>query len=800
MAKTQTKTKTKSKAKTKTKAKTKSNKTLVVVESPAKAKTINKYLGRNYIVEASVGHIKDLVKFRLGVDVENDFQPKYVTIRGKADVIKKLKSLAKESKDVLIATDPDREGEAIAWHLAEEVAKTNEDVKRVIFNEITKTGIKKGLEDKKLINNDLFMSQQARRVLDRLIGYKVSPFLSRAMLEKTSQSLSAGRVQSVALRLICEREHEIDIFKPIEYWSIAGNFLYDDQNIIKTRLVAFDGNNIKNPEGSAFSEDKLEQSKINNNLKNLHYIKNEDQAKDLLKRIKDQDYSINSIAKKTVRRKPQAPFTTSLLQQDASRRLGFSNKKTMMIAQKLYEGVSIGSKGAVGLITYMRTDSVRVSPEAEQSAREHISDSYGKNYIPSKPPVYSSKSSNIQDAHEAIRPTSMELKPGEVRNHLSKDEALLYELIYNRFIASQMKPAELEQTTISIKSDDFEFRASGSVMIFDGFLRVYADYVDDSKKKDSNSLLPGGLKENQEMKLDKAIKNQSFTKAPPRFTEASLVKELDEIGIGRPSTYSQIISTLLDRDYVDLVKKSFTPTELGKDVNVILIKHFPDLFNVDFTAEMEKELDIIAEGGKTYESVIKNFYSPFTKSLEHAEKNADFPEIPCPKCGAPMVIRVSRRGRFMGCSRYPDCTGTQPLPKSDKEKKEPVKAEGEICEKCGGQMYIREGRYGRFLGCENYPECKNIKPLSTGIKCPKCENGTLVEKFSPKSRKKFWGCSAYPDCDQISKYEPVKRDCPSCGNHYIEIRFKKVSDGYEKYLACPKCKEKFDYDLDDSEK
>ena len=837
-------------------------KTLVIVESPAKAKTINRYLGRKYIVKASVGHIKDLATFKLSVDVENNFQPKYVTIRGKGEILKEIRKLSKTSKAVLIATDPDREGEAIAWHLAEEVKKYNDDVKRVIFTEITKTGVKKGLNEPSNIDEKLFMSQQARRVMDRLIGFQVSPFLSRAMIFKTSKALSAGRVQSVALRIICKRDKLIKNFVPIEYWNITANFSINS-NIFTARLISFDGKNIKNPEGSAKGLNNEEQTKIDKKLAKTNYLSSEKEALDLLNRIKKEEYFVNDINKKSVIRKPYAPFTTSSLQQEAARRLGFTNKKTMSLAQKLYEGVSINKEGAVGLITYMRTDSVRISSESQSAAGTYISQKYGANYIPETPPVYFSKSKNVQDAHEAIRPTILDYTPEEIRNSLDKDLSSLYELIYNRFIASQMKPAVYDKTTINIKDGDFLFRTTGSILVFDGFLAAYHD-INENEENGSNGngkngkdsfndkLLPNGLAEGVKLPLEEAKSIKSQTKALAKYNSASLVKELDEKGIGRPSTYATIISTLLDRDYIIMEKKAFSPTELGIDVNEVLVKNFPDLINVEFTAQMETELDLVANGDKTYVEMLKNFYQPFSKSLKHAEEHGDIPEINCEKCGAPMVIKVSRHGRFLGCSNYPECKFTKPLPKigekNQKEpviaegvfcdkcgspmyireskygkfygcskypkckftkplprvgnqvKKEPVLAEGVFCDKCGSPMYIRENKYGKFYGCSKYPKCDGIKPFSTGISCPKCKEGEVVERFSPKSKKKFYACSRYPDCDYISKYEPVNQKCISCGHDYLEARFKKVDGEWVKYLKCPECNESFDLPEEKEEK
>lgn len=778
-----------------------SEKTLIIVESPAKAKTINKYLGRNYRVEASVGHIKDLTKFKLGVDIENGFAPKYLTIKGKAEVIKRLKKSAEEVNSVLIATDPDREGEAIAWHIAEEVKTKNKNIKRVLFNEITKSGVKKGIEDPRDIDYNLFMSQQARRVLDRIIGYQVSPFLSRALIDQTSQSLSAGRVQSVALRLICERERIIQAFKPIEYWSVVAEFENEESKQFKARLAAIKGEPLKNPEGSAEGSNPQDSQEIARKLRNLNYIKNKDEVSSIIEKICKESFEISNISKKQIKRKPLPPFTTSLLQQEASRRLGFSNKKTMTIAQKLYEGAVIGEQGSVGLITYMRTDSMRISPEAQNAARAHIAANFGKNYLPDSIPVYASKSANTQDAHEAVRPTTIEITPKEAKKYLSKDEALLYELIFNRFLASQMTSALIDQTSVEIEGGDFLFRATGSVIAFKGFLIVYDDIADENQKngngKDQSGNLPDGLLTGQNLKTLNVEPQQSFTKPPARFNEASLVKELDELGIGRPSTYAQIVSTIVEREYVTLAKKVFQPTELGFKVNDILVKHFPDLFNVDFTAKLENELDTIAEGAKEYVGVLTEFYEPFSISLSKAESKADLPEIACDKCGSPMVIKVSRRGRFLGCSRYPDCTGTKPLPKGglDKEneaKAEPVIAEGVACDICGKPMFIRESKFGKFYGCTDYPKCKGIKPISSGVACPKCKDGVIVERYSPKAKKKFFGCSAYPKCDYLTNYEPVAQQCPACSHPYLEVRYKKVNENYEKSLKCPNCKQTFE--------
>lgn len=767
------------------------DKILLVVESPSKAKTINKYLGRGYVVEASVGHIKDLEKFKIGIDIENGFQPKYITIRGKADIVKKLKKLASEAKEVLIATDPDREGEAIAWHLAEEIKKTNENIKRVLFNEITKDGIKKALKEPRGIDDNLFMAQQARRVMDRLIGYQVSPILSRALIKTTSEPLSAGRVQSVALRLISERENEIRAFKPINYWTISTDVVLPNNEVFSADLISINGNKIENPEGSALGKTEEETQQKAMKLAVQTYIKSEDQAKKLLEKIKQGSFSISEIKKRKNTRRPSAPFTTSTLQQEASRRLGFSNKKTMLLAQKLYEGVSVGSE-TVGLITYMRTDSTRISPEASENAKSFITAEYGANFLPETENVYKSKSANTQDAHEAVRPANLQYKPSDVRASLDKDEYAMYELIFSRFIASQMAPAQLDQTSVDISDENFVFRATGSVVTFKGFLAAYDDITEEKNKKSAGTTdrLPNGIEQGLATKLEKTTSNASETKPPARFNEASLVKELDELGIGRPSTYAAIVSTLIDREYVELKSKAFSPTLLGDEVCAYLVKNFDDLFNVEFTSEMENSLDTVESGENSYVAAMNRFYKPFKETLDYATSHSDIEDVLCDKCNAPMTIRVGRSGRFFGCSRYPDCNGTKPLPKSnDYVAEEPQIAEGIFCDICGKPMLLRQGKFGKFYGCSDYPTCKGIKNITTGVKCPKCNTGEISERYSRKTKKKFWACTNYPDCDFISNFEIVGKACVNGDSPYIEIRYKKTEDGYDKYERCPKCSE-----------
>jgi DNA topoisomerase-1 len=762
------------------------NKTLLVVESPSKAKTINKYLGRDYIVEASVGHVKDLEKFKLGVDVEHGFQPKYLTIRGKADIIKKLKKLASEAKEVLLATDPDREGEAIAWHLAEEIKKSNTNIKRVLFNEITKDGIKRAMKEPRDIDENLFMAQQARRVMDRLIGYQVSPILSRALINISSDPLSAGRVQSVALRLIVEREEEIREFIPIPYFTIESTGVLADKSNLDLSLVEFDGAKISNPDGSGRGKTESETKEIQKQLSNKHYIKSLEQAKELINSINNSKFKISAVTKKDKSRKPDAPFTTSTLQQEASKKLGFSNKKTMSVAQRLYEGVNVGTE-AVGLITYMRTDSTRVSPTIMEGLREFIGVKYGNENLSATENQYASKGTNTQDAHEAIRPTVLDYSPDKVYQHLEKDEFALYELIYTRFVASQMSNAKFEQTSVDIGDGNFVFRASGSVIKFKGFLSVY-DKVKDSRNKKTfeDKILPSSIKEGIATELKDTKHEESKTAPPARYNSASLVKKLDELGIGRPSTYASIVSTLTEREYVETAGKAFKTTDLGEEVNKFLVKNFDDLFNVAFTNEMEASLDTIEEGTVTYFHAMNAFYSPFIKTLDYAQKHMEIEEVLCDKCNAPMDIRVGRTGRFFGCSRYPECNGTKPIKASNQEEKaEPQIVEGMFCDICGKPMLLREGRFGKFYGCSDYPTCKGIKQITTGVKCPSCDKGEISERYSKKTRKKFWSCTNYPDCKFISNFEIINNHWAGSKAKYLEIRYKKTESGYDKYERDP---------------
>lgn len=729
-------------------------KNLVLVESPSKAKTINKYLGRNYKVEATVGHIKNLPKTKLGVDIENNFEPKLLNMRGKGDIIKKIKSLASKSDRIFIATDPDREGEAIAQDIIDIINKKDEEnVYRVLFHEITKDSVKKSMNTPLHVNSNLVTSQRARRVMDRIIGYKVSPFLWRAMIEESSNSLSAGRVQSVALRLICEREEEIEKFKPIEYWSLIGQFLTDKKENIEAKLYEVDGKTIKVPPKAEMNEEEWKEFFSKN-----FAVRNLEEANKLYEDIKSKNnFVISDVNKKEVKRNPYPPFITSTMQSEASKSLSFRPRKTMQVAQSLYEGVELGEEGFTGLITYMRTDSTRLNSEIVDSARSYIGEKFGKNYIPNSPRLFGKKNKkNVQDAHEAIRPTSVKFTPEFVKPYLNKDQMRLYQLIWNRFIASQMESAKLETTTVNITADNYTFRASGTAVKFPGFLSLYDEIKEDNGDENGNKILPLGLKKDQELNLDELVKNQHFTKPPPRFSESTLIKELESNGIGRPSTYASIVSTLFDRNYVDQENRRLCPTDLGKKVNIWLVKHFPEIMNVNFTAQMEDELDQIAEGENVYEKVLNDFYTPFAHALNVVEEKIE--PIKCEKCGSDMDIKIGRFGKFLACTNYPECKNIKSLKEiaQNGNNGEP-EFTGETCPKCGGKTVYRQGKFGKFIGCENYPECDFTKQIDIGIKCPKCGTGDVVIKRT-KRGKTFYGCSRYPDCDYASWSKPKSAD------------------------------------------
>jgi len=742
-------------------------KSLIIVESPAKAKTINKYLGKEYIVEASVGHIKNLPKSKLSVDIDNDFSVVYETIVGKEEIVARIKEKAAKAKAVFIATDPDREGEAIAAHIADEVKDVNKHIRRVLFHEITETGVKDGMAHPKNIDAHMVMSQQARRAMDRIVGYKVTPFVWKTMY----YGLSAGRVQSVALRLICEREASILKFVPKEYWSLTAEFTtqHDDKFLAKLVKVAGD--------------DPI--------------IPDETTENGYIADVQKQQYEITSVSRKPVKRNAPAPFITSTLQQEAAKRLRMSSKRTMMLAQKLYEGQEIGEEGLTGLITYMRTDSTRLSEEAVAQIREYIYNNYGKEYLPKEPRLFK-KGKASQDAHEAIRPTSVKLTPKIVKKYLDKDMFALYELIWNRFIACQMSPAEFEQLTVEVTGGDYLFRASDQLPTFRGFLQVYDDIVEENNGEqedaDPTSKLPVNLAKGQAAQLTELLPMQHFTKPPGRYTEASLVKELESLGIGRPSTYAMIVTTVVDRKYVEQKERKLYASELGMQVNKLLVSHFPEIFNVKFTAKMEEELDTIASGKQEYLDVMKDFYGPFHHAVEKASGLASTikksmqettGEI-CELCGKPMVTKWGRNGRFMACTGYPGCKNTKPLAE-DAEKHQHVV--GGKCDLCDGDMIVKGGRFGAFLGCSNYPTCKNTKPISMGIKCPKCKEGDLIERKTKKGKRTFYGCSKYPNCDFASWDKPVAQACTSCGNEYIVVKYSQTKG---EYMICPACKQEVD--------
>ena len=654
---------------------------LVIVESPAKANTIKKFLGGNTKVVASMGHVRDLPKSKMGIDIEHDFEPEYINIRGKGDLIKALKKDAKQAKKVYIATDPDREGEAIAWHLANLLSEDKDKITRVTFNEITKTAVQKAIKEPRNIDENLVDAQQARRVLDRIVGYKMSPVLWK----KVKRGLSAGRVQSVAVKLIVDREEEIEKFVPEEYWNIYA--ILQDRDAKKVFEARFYGKDGKKQE-----------------------IHSKDEVDKILENIKQAKYIVNEVKRGERKRTPAPPFTTSTMQQEASRKLGFTLKKTMSIAQGLYEGVKIPERGTIGLITYMRTDSTRISEEARQSAKEHIVSTYGEKYYENR---YYRTNKDSQDAHEGIRPTYSNIDPESIKEALTKDQYKLYKLIYNRFIASQMSSAVYDTMAVNIKANEYDFKANGQLLKFKGFMTLYVEGTDGKEQEQEEGMLPD-LQENQELRLEKLDPKQSFTEPPPRYTEASLVKALEEKGIGRPSTYSPIITTILDRRYIEKIQKQLVPTDLGKIVNKLLTENFSDVINVEFTAKIENEFDEIAEGKEEWKKMIRQFYGPFEDEIEKVEKELEH-----------------------------------------------VKIEDEVsdvkCEKCGRMMVYKYGRFGKFLACPGYPECKNTKPIveTIDVPCPKC--GGKVQVRKTKRRRNYYICENNPkSCDYISWNKPKK--------------------------------------------
>ncbi len=752
-------------------------KSLVIVESPAKAKTINKYLGKDFEVEASLGHIKDLPKSKLGVDIEGDFSTEYVVIPGKEKVVAKLKKMAKGAAAIYLAPDPDREGEAIAAHLEEELSEDGGKKKkkkggtpfhRVTFNEITKKAVLEAFKNPRDIDRNLVDAQQTRRVLDRIVGYQVSPLL----WDKVRRGLSAGRVQTVALRLIVEREREVKAFEKKEYWTI-------DAHLFGGKPPAFDARFVGR------GDEKTE-------------VGNEEESKKITSALEQAQWSVRNIEKKERRRSAAPPFTTSKLQQDGSRKLRFSVKRVMMIAQRLYEGVELGDEGSVGLITYMRTDSVRVSNDALDEVRQAIEASFGKEFLPEAPNVYKSKKA-AQEAHEAIRPTAVARHPDEIKKYLQEDEYKVYKLIWQRFVASQMMPAVFDQTSIDIAAksgaESFTFRVTGSVLKFEGFLKVYEESKDakDEEDEELKHKLPT-LEVGQTLTLRELKPEQHFTEPPPRFNEASLVKELEERGIGRPSTYATIISTIVERQYVQKLGGKFTPTETGLVVTDLLVKNFAEIFDPAYTARLEEELDEIEEGKEKWTDALGTFYKKFEKDLRYAEKHMENikrmekpTEEKCERCGSPlvlencgrvMVLKRGRFGQFLACTGYPDCKTTRRL---DQGKRVPDVPLEEVCPQCGRTMVLRHGRYGEFISCSGYPDCKYIKQNFIGVKCPECKEGELVEKKARRRGNTFYGCSNYPKCEFTSAYKPVAEACPKCASPYLLEKHLKSGS----MLMCP---------------
>lgn len=729
------------------------SKDLILVESPSKAKTINKYVGKKYVVEATVGHIRNLPKTKLGIDIENGFEPSLLNIRGKGDIIKKIRALAAKADKIYIATDPDREGEAIAQDVVDILTAPQRDrIERVLFNEVTKKAVNEALKNTIKIDDNLVTSQRARRVMDRIIGYQVSPFLWRAVIEAYGSSLSAGRVQSVALRLICEREDEIELFIPTEYWSIVAVFTTEKGEELRAKLYEVNGKQIKVPPKPHMTDEDW-----NEFLKTNFAITNTELANQIADTLRSKNnFYISDLTKKESRKNPYPPFITSSLQVEASRKLRYRPRRTMMLAQQLYEGIDLGAEGTTGLITYMRTDSTRLSEDVVSEARIFINEKYGGQYLPEKPKIYEQKNKkNVQDAHEAIRPTSLKYTPEFVKEFLDEAQFKLYELIWKRFIACQMESARLETTTVSIASDEFVFRSSGTTILFDGYMTLYDEDLEEKDDQNGNSLLiPAGLEKDQKMGLKELNPNQHFTKPPPRFTESSLIKELESNGIGRPSTYAMIMGTIIDRKYVEQIERKLIPTELGRKVNTILVKNFSNIFNVNFTAKMEEELDLIADGEIGYLKVLNDFYEPFSKTLKEVEANLE--KIKCDKCGSDMDIKMGRFGKYLACTKYPACNNIKSLKEFAPNGGAPEPT-GDDCPKCGSKTVYREGKFGRFIGCEKYPDCDFTKIVTLGLKCPKCTDGEIISRRT-KRGKIFYGCNKYPDCDFASWTIPKPKE------------------------------------------
>jgi len=794
-------------------------KSLIIVESPTKIKTLKKFLGPEYAVAASVGHIKDLPQNELGVDIERDFKPHYITIKGKTKVIKQIKQLSKNTNTVYLAPDPDREGEAISWHIARLIENNGPTtIYRLLFSEITRSGVLKALENPQQINIDKVNAQQTRRILDRLVGYQISPLLWK----KVRAGLSAGRVQSVAVRMICEREAQIKAFVPEEYWTITTQLEGAQPPPFAAKLFKIEG---KKPK-----------------------IQTQEESESLLNELNQAEFRVSSITRKEKKRSPVPPFTTSTLQQEASRKLNFSAKKTMTLAQKLYEGIDLG-KGEVGLITYMRTDSVRISTEFQNETLDYIKQKYGAEYTPSKPNTYKGKKKSkqkIQDAHEAIRPTSLTQAPEDIGKRLDKDLLRLYTLIWNRYIASQMTPARLDSTIVNIEAARFLFRVTGEVVTFPGFIRVYTEGKDQVATDEGGEATLPPLQEGELLKVHEISHKQNFTQPPPRFTEATLVKTLEENGIGRPSTYAAILSTIVTRKYVVKEKNKFFPTELGILITDLLVESFPQILDVEFTAQMEEQLDSIEDGKLDWIQCLHQFYQPFSDYLEKAKeqmrnvkkefketdlicsrckkhklvikwgRNGSFLACPgypectftsnfkedtsgnitivgveqvdlnCEKCGGAFVVKSGRYGRFLACSNYPECKNTREFTQDEQGRIQVSESEAtdETCSLCHSVMVIKKGRYGKFLACSNYPKCKFIKPISLGVACPESDcNGYLTEKKSRRGRL-FYSCSRYPDCKFATWDKPIPQPCPECKSPYMVI---KSTQQTPEVSVCPVC-------------
>jgi DNA topoisomerase-1 len=744
---------------------------LVIVESPAKAKTIGKYLGRGYRVKATIGHVRDLPEKKIGIDIENGFEPEYVTIPGKEKTVAELKHAAKDAREIFLATDPDREGEAIAWHVASQVRRKNgAPIKRVLFHEITKDAVQSAIARAGEIDERKVDAQQARRVLDRLVGYKASPVLWKTV----KKGVSAGRVQTVALRLLVEREREIKAFNPVEYWTVEA---------------------LLEKEGQEFT------AKLHHIGAKKATIPNDEAAQKILSDLSSmKTFGVTEVKRRERRKNSSAPFTTSTLQQEAAKKLGYGSKRTMRLAQDLYEGVEVGEEGAVGLITYMRTDSTRISEISATQARDYVQTLFGKEFVASSIQLYGDgKSKNTQDAHEAIRPTDPMRRPDAIKRYLTPDQFKLYELIWKRFIASQMAPAVFDTTTVDFDLSrsasnpmPYLFRSTGSVMKFQGFLALYKEGREEGdghgRPLEDEQPLPG-MEAGEDIPVKKVTPSQHFTEPPPRYSEASLVKELERLGIGRPSTYASIISTLVDRRYAQLEQRRYFPTELGDQVERVMVKSFPDVFNVEFTSHMESDLDRVEEGEVNWRKMLGDFYGPFAISLKGADIENLIAEAHdlsalaterCPIDGGKLVARGGFFGPFIACENHPkECKYTRPL-RGDRKVAQPT---DQICHECGSPMVIRQGRSGEFLGCSKFPKCRGTRSMPTGVKCPK-DGGDIAVRRSKKRGKAFYGCANYPACDFVIWDKPVPEVCPECGYVGAEMKSNKTRGEYRRCISC----------------